>query len=357
VVSLLRLRRQRDIFRFLMSVDNLSFPEAVRWVAEKYSIALPVFVARPEESDKDRQQILDATQATEAFYQNVLRAEPEAQEARRYLQQRGLREEVIEKFGIGYAPSGGGRLIGYLTEQGFAAELLEKAGLAKKSELGKGYYDSFRRRIIFPIKDVRGKTLAFGGRVMDDGVPKYLNSPETVIYSKSRHLFGLCFAREAIREQNHAILVEGYLDCIIPFQEGVRNIVASLGTSLTQGQVRLLGRYTKNVVVNYDPDTAGVNAMRRSLELFLEEGFRVNVLRLPDGLDPDAFVRRSGAQEYRRSMKQCEPYLEFIADEALKDAGAGARSRLNAVNAVLPILAKVPDRVERLEFVSRISSG
>jgi DNA primase len=208
---------------------------------------------------------------------------------------------------------------------------------------------------MFPIKDVRGKTVAFGGRVMDDSVPKYLNSPETVIYSKSRHLFGLCHAREAIRSQNHAILVEGYLDCIIPWQEGVRNIVASLGTSLTQNQVRLLGRYTKNVVVNYDPDTAGVNAMRRSLELFLEEGFRVNILRLPDGLDPDAFVRRSGAQAYRQRLKQCDPYLEFIADEALKSAGSGARNRLHAVNSVLPVLAKIPDRLERLEFVSRIS--
>jgi DNA primase len=344
-----------DIFRFLMRIDNLTFPEAVRWVAEKYALALPAPVVRLEEGDKDRQQILDATQAAEAFFKAVLLTEPEGQEARRYLLQRGLRDSTLEQFCLGYAPSGGGRLVSFLTEQGYPVEILEKAGLAKKSEMGKGFYDAFRRRVIFPIKDVRGKTVAFGGRVMDDGVPKYLNSPETVIYSKSRHLFGLCHAREAIREQNHAILVEGYLDCIIPSQEGVRNMIASLGTSLTSNQVRLLGRYTKNVVVNYDPDTAGVNAMRRSLELFLEEGFRVNVLRLPDGLDPDAFVRRHGAEAYRRQLKQCDPYLEFIADEALKNAGAGARSKLNAINAVLPILARIPDRVERLEFASRVS--
>jgi DNA primase len=192
---------------------------------------------------------------------------------------------------------------------------------------------------------------------MGDHQPKYLNSPETRLYNKSRNLFGLSFSKEAIKKHDFAVLVEGYMDFVVPFQYGVDNLVASLGTSLTQQQVQLIGRYTREVVVSYDPDSAGVAATQRSLDLFLEEDFRVRVLSLPEGEDPDAFIRRAGAEEYGKRLREAVPYMDFVVETAVRRQGSldNPRNKIQALNAILPYLAKLPNAVERSDYVFRIA--
>jgi DNA primase len=348
-----------DVFRFLMLAESLTFPEAVRWVAERYGIPIPASMTQQTDgTETDRETLMAILRNAAEYFSLSLESETEAESARQYLQRRDLKSETIARFGIGYAPGTGDRLCRHLQGKGFSAEMIAQAGLARKSENGPGYYDIFRRRLIIPIRDLNGKTIAFGGRVLDEGSPKYINSPETPVYSKGRCLFGLNSARETIRKTNFVVLVEGYLDCISAQQGGVGNVVASLGTSLTQTQARILARYAQKVIVNYDPDIAGVNAARRSLDLLLEEGFRVNVLVLPEGLDPDAAIRKMGAEFYQQQLRRSVPYLEFLTEEAMKSSGGGEHGsgyQIQVLNSVLPFLSKVNNRVERLEYVSRLA--
>ncbi len=229
--------------------------------------------------------------------------------------------------------------------------------MIKHSEDGARHYDAFRGRIMFPITDIRGRIIAFGGRALGDHQPKYLNSPETKLYNKSRNLFGLSYARGGIKKLDYAVLVEGYMDFMIPFQHGIENLVASLGTSLTPQQVKLLGRYTREVVVSYDPDSAGLAATQRSLDLFLEEDFRVRVFRLPEGQDPDAFVRSAGAEGISKPAAESAPYLDFVLETAMQSQGSlgDPRNKIQVLNAVLPYLAKVPNAVERSDYVFRFA--
>jgi DNA primase len=209
---------------------------------------------------------------------------------------------------------------------------------------------------MFPICDTQGRVVAFGGRILGEGEPKYLNSPETSLYTKGQHLFGLNHARDEIRKRGYAVLVEGYLDFLLPFQYGARNLVASLGTALTEQQVRLLGRYAKRIVVNFDPDSAGVAATKRSLELLLAEGFKVNVLTLPDNLDPDEYIRGRGLEGYIKALKGSQPFLDYIVDDAVRTHDqTRPAGKVETINAILPYLKLVKDRIERAEQIERIS--
>jgi len=344
-----------DVFKFITLVEHISFPQAVRWLAERRGIPLPAPAAgdeRAQGADLDalRAAMLEATR----YFQRMLVESDEGRTACAYLEGRGVSRAAIEQFCLGYSPAGGQALREFLQKKGHAPETLEECGLVKKSEDGR-LYDAFRGRIMFPITDLQGRVIAFGGRALGERQPKYLNSPETRLYNKGRTLFGLSFSRDEIRRQEYAVLVEGYLDFIIPFQHGVRNLVASLGTSLTPQQAKLLGRYTRSVVVSYDPDSAGQAAARRSLDLFLEEDFQVKVSRLPRGQDPDAFVRAAGAEEYRRRLQEAVFYLDFVLESALeaqKDP-EDPKSKVQVMDAVLPYLAKIPHAVERSEYVFR----
>ncbi|HMY74949.1 MAG TPA: toprim domain-containing protein, partial [Blastocatellia bacterium] len=219
-----------------------------------------------------------------------------------------------------------------------------------------GFYDRFRGRLMFPICDTQSRVVAFGGRIIGEGEPKYLNSPETAVYTKGQHLFGMSHSRDSIRQRDYGILVEGYLDFLIPFQEGVRNLVASLGTALTENQVRLLGRYTRKIVVNFDPDSAGVSATKRSLEMLLGEGFKVNVLTLPDNLDPDEFVRARGADGYLKLLKHSQAFLDYIVEQAVAaNDQTRPAGKVETINAILPYLKLVKDRIERAEQFERIA--
>ncbi|HQR34719.1 MAG TPA: DNA primase [Blastocatellia bacterium] len=347
-----------DAITFVMEIEGAPFPEAVKTVAEKCGIAVPVVADDQrdyEERDRQRADLLQLNAwATEFFEQNLT----ETAEGRRglaYLEGRGITEATQKQFRLGYAPNSWDAMSSFLRSRGASTAQIERSGLVTLKEAG-GFYDRFRGRLMFPICDTQGRPVAFGGRIIGEGEPKYLNSPETAVYTKGQHLFGLGYSRDSIRNKDFAILVEGYLDFLIPFQEGVRNLVASLGTALTDNQVRLLGRYTRKIVVNFDPDSAGVAATKRSLELLLGEGFKVNVLTLPDNLDPDEFIRERGADGYLRLLKNSQPFLDYIVEQAV---GANDQTRptgkVETINAILPYLKLVKDRIERAEQFERIA--
>ena len=347
-----------DAFKFIMQIEHISFPEAVRFIAERHGIQLPqVPDTRPADGGADPDVLRKAMTEAAACYRHMLVNAEEGKEPLRYLMSRGITRATIDRFCLGYSPASGDHLMHYLLKKGYSPATLEECGLAKRSEDGARHYDTFRDRIMFPITDVRGRTIAFGGRALGDHQPKYLNSPETKLYNKSRNLFGLSFSRDGIRRSDCAVLVEGYMDFIIPFQHGIDNLVASLGTSLTSQQAQLLGRYTREVIVSYDPDSAGLAATQRSLDLFLEEDFRVRVLSLPDGQDPDVFVREAGADQYRSRLREAVPYLDFLLDMAIKGQGSldNPRSKIQVINSVLPYLAKLPNAVERSDYVFRFA--
>jgi DNA primase len=347
-----------DVFRFVMQIEHLSFVEAVRFIAGRHGISLPEASAQAAAVPTSAMDLLRKAMAeTVAMFHRCLLDSPEGKPALKYLRDRGVSDETIARFQLGYSPAAGDALIQSLKKKGCTPQVLEECGLARRSEDGSRYYDYFRGRIMFPITDVQGRTIAFGARAMGDKPPKYLNSPETKLYNKSRNLYGLSFAKEAIKARDRAILVEGYMDFVIPFQHGVENVVASLGTSLTPQQVELLGRYTREVVVSYDPDSAGLAAAQRSLDLFLEGDFRIKVLRLPAGQDPDVFVRTAGAEEYQSRAQKSVPYLDFVLEAAIQNQGAldDPKKKVQVMNVILPYLVKLPSAIERSEYVSQFA--
>jgi DNA primase len=306
------------------------------------------FEARRKEADEVIQ--LNAW-ALEFWERQLAEGGAEARAAREYVEGRGISDETRRVFRLGYAPNSWDALGLYLKSKGASIGQIERSGLVVKKEAG-GYYDRFRGRLIFPVSDAQGRPVAFGARAMRAGdEPKYLNSPETAAYTKGRHLFGLNVSRDEIRKRRFAILVEGYLDLIIPFQAGVRNAVASLGTALTQEQARLLGRFARKVVVNYDGDRAGVSAAKRAIEVLLPEDFEVKVLVLPDGADPDEFVRARGVEEYNERRGRAVPHMQFVLEQAV--AGRNLRNpaqKAEAVEEVLPFVRAVRNPVQRREY-------
>jgi DNA primase len=347
-----------DVFKFVMLIENLSFPEALRRVAEKVGITLRE-TAGDETFDanaRDRATLYKIHDVAAKFFAEQLSGTVEGRAARAYLADRGLSDEVIGRFRLGYAPAEGRALTRRLVETGFPIALLQQSGLVLRAAEGERHFDRFRRRIIFPIASESGKLVAFGGRALGDDQPKYLNSPETLIYSKSRVLYNLDRAGSQIRKLDRAILVEGYMDCIAVATAGAENVVASCGTSLTESQVRLLGRYSRRAVVSYDPDSAGVAATERSLALLLEEGFQARVLVLPVGMDPDTFVRRQGVDAYRKLLDSATSYLDYLTERAASQHDVRtAEGKVAAANAVMPHLARVPSSLLRAELANRVA--
>jgi DNA primase len=277
---------------------------------------------------------------------------------RQYLKDRGISDETAKTFQLGFAPDSWDALSMHLRQKGATQEQLEKSGLVVKKDEG-GSYDRFRGRLIFPVFDVQGKPIAFGGRILDpEGDPKYLNSPETPAYTKGRNLYGLHLTRDEIRRQDFAILVEGYLDLIIPYQHGVRNLVASLGTALTPEQVKLIGRFARKVLVNYDGDRAGVQAAKRAIETILAEDIEVKVLVLPDNADPDDFIRKNGVSEYNRRRGEAQPHIQFVIDQALRDRNLNSPAdKAAAVEETLPFIRAVRNRIQKREYFDIAMDG
>jgi len=347
-----------DVFKFMMLIEDLTFPEALRRVAEKAGVALRETI-RDEAYDAQarmRALLYKIHEVATKFYAAQLGGTAEGRAARAYLADRGVSDEMVGHFRLGYAPSDGQALFRHLSALGFPLEVLESSGLIIRDADGQRFYDRFRRRVIFPIANDSGRVVAFGGRVLGDDQPKYLNSPETPIYTKGRVLYHLDRAASVIRKLDYAILVEGYMDCIAVVSCGIENVVASCGTSLTENQVRLLARHSRRVAVNYDPDSAGVAATERSLGLLLEEGFEAKVLILPSGLDPDAFVRNQGAGAYRERLTSAPTYVDYLTERAAAQHDLRTpEGKVAAANAVMPFLAKVANPLLRDELASRVA--
>lgn len=345
-----------DVFKFLMLIENLSFPEALRRVAEKVGVQIEDRGTTFDANACERAVLGKIHEVAAKFFATQLGATSEGRAARAYLTDRGLSDEVVALFRLGYAPSDGQALYRHLAEAGFEAADLEKSGLVLKDATSNRRFDRFRRRVIFPIARETGKIVAFGARSLGDEEPKYLNSPETPIYTKSRTLYHLDRAAPAIRKLDFAVLVEGYMDTIAVASAGIQNVVASCGTSLTESQVRLLGRYSRRIVVNYDPDSAGMAATERSLSLLLEEGFECKVLALAGGLDPDSFVRKHGAGVYQDKLTSAPSYLDYLTERAAHAHDlTSAEGKVAAANAVMPHLAQVPNPMLRAEFAGRLA--
>src|SRR5215203_179098 len=343
-----------SVFNFVMELEGVSFPESIRIVAEKAGVPLPELVEdkKFEAKRKEADEVIELNAwALEFWERQLTENNAEARDARTYVEGRGIVEETVRTFRLGYAPNSWEALGNYLKSKGATIGQIERSGLVVKKEQG-GYYDRFRGRLIFPVTDAQGRPVAFGARAMRPGdEPKYLNSPETAAYTKGRHLFGLSVTRDEIRRKKFAILVEGYLDLIIPFQHGVRNVVASLGTALTAEQAKLLNRFARKVVVNYDGDRAGINAAKRAIEVLLPEEFEVKVLVLPEGADPDEFVRAHGADEYNRLRGEAAPHMQFILDQAMHGRNLlNPPEKSEAVAEVLPFVRAVRNPIQRREY-------
>src|SRR5438309_2977434 len=335
-----------------MEIERVAFPEAIKIVAEKSGVPLPKMVddSRFEARKRESDQVIELNQWALQWWQDQLQSKA-ATSVRQYLKQRGLTEETAGTFRLGFAPDSWEALSTHLRQKGASQEQLERSGLVVKKEEG-GSYDRFRGRLVFPVFDAQGKPIAFGGRTLDpEGEPKYLNSPETPAYTKGRHLFGLNLTRDEIRRQGFAILVEGYLDLIVPYQFGVRNMAASLGTALTPEQVKLIARFARKVVVNYDGDRAGVQAAKRAIETLLTEDLEVKVLVLPDNADPDDFIRKYGVDEYQQRRGKAQPHIQFVIDQAVRDRNLrNPPDKQVAVEEVLPYIRAVRSRIQRREY-------
>lgn len=360
-----------DVFKFVMEMDKVAFPEAIRIVAEKCGIAIPRPKASSPEERKENQQrtlLVEMHREAQTFFVQQLGGTLEGKAARAYLEDRGLDKDAIARFGIGYAPSGGDALLRFLKSK-YKEPLLIESGLVSRDQSGGArMYDRFRRRITFPIANESGKIVAFGCRALGDDQPKYLNSPETPIYSKSNVLYHLDRAKEALRRADFAVLVEGYMDAIAVARAGISNVVASCGTSLAEPQIKLLSRFTKRVIVNYDPDTAGQLATERSISLLLENDFEVRVLALPamnltagDGTkysknaDPDLYIREMGVEAYTKLLKDAPPYVDYLIGRARHMDLSTGEGKLRAVNFLLPYVQKIPNRLLRSEWATRIA--
>jgi DNA primase len=350
-----------DVFKFVMEMEKCAFPEAIRIVAEKCGIAVPSAKERSPEERRENQQrtvILEMHRTAQTFFAKQLESTPEGRVARAYLEDRGVDKQAIEQFGIGYAPSGGDALLRLLRPKYEDEKTLVDSGLISRDQSGR-LFDRFRRRITFPIANEGGKIVAFGCRALGDDMPKYLNSPETPIYSKSNVLYHLDRAKDALRRQDFAILVEGYMDAIAVARAGISNVVASCGTSLAEPQIKLLGRFTRRVIVNYDPDSAGQTATERSIALLLEQDFEVRVLALPPvgdkKADPDLFIREKGADAYLKVLKDAPPYVDYLIARARQMDLTTGEGKRRAVNFLLPYVQKIPNRLLRSEWATRIA--
>ncbi len=308
------------VFDFVMRVEGLTFPEALQSLARRYGVNLPERPDAGGPSSGEREALVLANATAAEFYSHVLWNTPDGAIPREYLKSRGLTVETARTFALGFAPARPANLAANLRKRGLIDAAL-KVGLVKRDEAG-AVYDMFRARLMFPIRDAQGRVIAFGGRVLDDRLPKYINSPESPIYSKARAVYGVYEARQAIQKADRAILVEGYIDTIALWQAGFKETVASLGTSLTVEQLRLVSRYTRNIVACFDGDAAGRNASLRALEVFLQAGLLGRGAFIPSGYDPDTFVRERGAQGFAELLESASLLVDFfLDDEATKVRG------------------------------------
>lgn len=341
-----------SVFNFVMEMERVAFPEAIKLVAEKSGVPLPKLIedSRFEARRNEADEVVQLNKWALEWWELQLETSGEGRIARDYLNRREITDETRKTFRLGYAPDSWEALSIHLRQKGATQEQIERSGLVVKKDEG-GSYDRFRGRLIFPVMDIQGKPIAFGGRTLRDEDAKYINSPETAAYVKGRNLFGLNLTRDEIRRAGFLILVEGFLDLIVPYQFGVRNVVASLGTALTPDQARLVGRFARKVVVNYDGDNAGVQAAKKAIEILLAEDIEVKILVLPDGTDPDEYIRKVGVAEYQRLRGDAQSHIQFVIDQAVRDRRlSNPADKEAALDDVLPYIRAVRSRIQKREY-------
>jgi DNA primase len=345
-----------DVFTFWMEYHNMSFPQSLRDLAERYSIPLPQdrnLYAERKRAEL-RELLFKINGLAADYFHNILVRSADGRPGREYFSRRHISQETVSAFRLGYAVNKWDGLIDYLRSKNTSLDIGAKAGLLIPKKDGH-YYDHFRGRIMFPIFDLNHQIIGFGGRSLDDSLPKYINTPETPLYHKGDSLYGLDSASKNIRERGLAIIVEGYMDMLVLRQHGISNAVAILGTALTSDQIRRLKGYTKDVVVLFDPDDAGREAALRSFPLFLNEGISAKVLVLPQGEDPDSFVNRYGADEFKELLKGATPIFDFYLDQALAHMDTGVDGKIKVLREALPIFMALEQGATRFLYVHRFS--
>ena len=341
-----------DVFTLVMEKENLTFPEALNHLAERYHIPLPQKAKLSPELQKLEEKVFRINEAALAFFRRCLFQPGEGKAALAYLKKRGLSDDVIEALKVGYAPNSWNALVGYFQGKDTEPALLEKAGLVLPGQKKPEYYDRFRGRVIFPIFGLTGKVVAFGGRTIADADPKYLNSPDTPVYSKGKLLYGLNWTKEAVSKAHELILVEGYTDFASLYQAGIRNIAASLGTALTTHQVALSRRFAPRIIINYDGDTAGQNAALRAVPICFENGVQTQVVVLPQSLDPDAFIRKYGRQPYLDLVNKSVSGLKFLVDMTLRTGRMNVpEEKSRIIKSIIVELDKIPEPIVRSEYL------
>jgi DNA primase len=350
-----------DSVRFIMEHEKATYPEALRYLANKYSIEVAEVENSPEEKAvNDRRESLYIVSgfAAKYFHEQMMETEEGKTIGLSYFKERGFRDDIIKKFELGYSPDVWDALTQQAVKEGYSLQFLEETGLTIRKDNEK-LYDRFRGRVMFPIHSFTGRVIGFGGRTLktDKAVPKYVNSPESDIYHKSNVLYGLFFAKKAIRDEDNCYLVEGYADVLSVHQAGVENVVASSGTSLTIEQIRLIGRFTKNITILYDGDDAGIKASLRGLDMILEEGLNVKVVLFPDGHDPDSYVQKFGSSAFKTHIEQNKKdFILYKTGILLKDAGNDPIKRAGIIREVVESIAKIPDGIKASVFVRECSS-
>jgi DNA primase len=359
-----------NVFSFIMKRDGVGFAEAARSLARRGGVEIPERSATPLAIRQASEQatLWELNRVAMDFFRQALLQSAAGQPARDYLARRGLPPPMLEKFGLGYAPKGWDHLLGYMARKKFAAELVATAGLVVPRKEGSGFYDRFRDRIIFPIQDENSRVVGFGGRVLDDSTPKYLNSPETAVYTKRRVLYGLNWAKDACRTTGVVFIVEGYLDLIALHQQDITNAVATLGTALTPEHVRLLTRYAGQLMLVYDSDDAGIRSAQRCIDIFWKEhvDFRrgdvfreeqadTRILVLPAGHDPDSFIRKRGAADFRRLAESAPGIMTFLMERAVSRHGLSTEGKIRIVAELQAHLEAINDSVARALYVKQLA--
>lgn len=343
-----------NVFAFIMKHERMEFPEAVELMASKAGVEIPKWQASSTQHS-EAIKLHSVNESAAQFYHYTLLKTERSKNAYNYLKARGINEESIKKLKLGYAPAEWDSLLAHAKKKGLSDKALEKAGLVIPGKDG-GFYDRFRHRVIFPIISHKGQVVGFGARVLDETLPKYINSPETPIYTKGSYLYGLNLAIEHIKQKDFVIIVEGYLDFLTPYQAGIGNIVASLGTALTTEQLRLLKRFTKNIVMVFDADSAGQSASLRGLDLAVAEDMNVKVAALPQGYDPDKFVREKGAEKFQNIITEAGNFFDYkynLLKVGFPDNDVKSKARI--AGEMLLTIARLPNAIARTEYMKRLA--
>lgn len=345
-----------DIFTLVMEKENLNFPEAVNYLAERFHIPVPQQQKPSSESARLQEKLFQINEQARTFFQQNLLNTPEGKKALDYLRTRGITKETIEKLGLGYALNSWDSLVSYLKSKQVPISILEKSGLVIPGQKTGEYHDRFRGRIIFPIYSLTGKVLAFGGRTVFEADPKYLNSPDTPTYSKGKVLYGLNVSKNEVKESGNIVLVEGYMDFISLYQAGIRNAAASLGTALTAYQIALIKRFSSKIFISYDPDKAGIAAASRAVPLCWEKGLQVDIVRLPEKLDPDSFIKKYGRDKYLHLVKRSVPGLKFLISTHASNINMSVpEEKAGLARTIVKELEKITDPLIRNDYLRQTS--